>query len=1114
MNIKHAFLAVFGLILAHYSSLAEDIAFDFRPNDVDNTRGAYQMLSAKEADNMGILRTHRIKVAAPNMGLEVTDGDMLTFRLFNDREFRVLIVEKLPSVTETESWLGITDGYGETFNSVVVRTADGWQLDVQDFQNGLSYRVYTADGVATVSECDTLALNPYCGNGEAKRIHRRAKMLKSASEGHHAAADAASTYVDVLLCFDKSAQSWCAKNSTTVASFAATVVAKMNTALANTGLDTKFRFRLAGTYNINGNGGNSLLDLIDAVWGEGDDGYNYNGTDWSIVTSKRDALGADLVSVLVDIGDGDGSMITGIGDCPTEYQYIIPDYCYSCCAIAYVAADHTLTHELGHNMGCDHPDGSLVNEDVISPGPGVFDYSAGYHFTAKGTKYYTIMAYNFDGFGNYYTSCPYFSSPSYQYNGVAVGDTYHDNTSTLAATCARVAAFRLLAADKCTIKFDGNGGSSPSGFTRNKGDALGTLPTTTWSGHTFAGWWTARSGGTQVTSSTKATGSATYYAHWSINQYKLTFNANGGTVSPAYVMVDYCKTCDSFPTPTWSGHTFNGWFTARSGGTKVTAPWKCTGGKTIYAQWTAKQYTITFNANGGTVSPTSKKVDYCATYTLPTPTWSGHTFNGWHTEKTGGTKVTSPAKCTGNKTLYAHWTAEGPVFTTGGDADWTKQSDGSWKSGKITDSQATWIETTVSGPGSFSFDWKVSCEASYYDALQFYITQGASQTLVQEICGELDWRTYGSGEFPSGKITLRWEYYKDGDVSEGEDCGWIRNFVWTPKQYKLTFNANGGTVSPTSKMVGYCKAYGDLPTPTYSGRELVGWFTAKSGGTQVTASTKCTGNTTIYAQWKMKQYKLTYNANGGTVSPASKMVDYCAKYGTLPTPTWSGHTFNGWFTARSGGTQVTADTKCIGGATIYAQWTAKQYTVTFNANGGSVSTASKKVDYCATYGTLPTPKWSGHTFAGWWTAKTGGVPVGTATKCAGNATVYARWANSTLNGYSLGGDADWFNVGGGTVWNSGPIGDNQQSWMMAEAYGSGTYVFDWNVTSEENCDFLTVYVDGVKLEAISGSTEWVTKEVILTGDYWHQIFWVYSKDGYNSLGADRGRLCNLKWNAK
>ena len=258
---------------------------------------------------------------------------------------------------------------------------------------------------------------------------------------------------------------------------------------------------------------------------------------------------------------------------------------------------------------------------------------------------------------------------------------------------------------------------------------------------------------------------------------------------------------------------------------------------------------------------------YCATYTLPTPTWGGRNFLGWFTAKTGGTKVTSPAKCTGNKTLYAQW-----------------------------------------------------------------------------------------------KV----------------------------KQYKLTFNANGGTVSPGYKMVDYCKTCDTFSTPTWSGHTFNGWYTARTGGTQVTAPWKCTGNKTIYAQWTVKQYKLTFNANGGTVSPGYKMVDYCKTCDTFPTPTWGGHTFNGWYTARSGGTEVTAPWKCTGNKTIYAQWTAKQYTITFNANGGTVSPASKKVAYCATY-TLPTPTWSGHTFDGWYTAKTGGTKVTSPAKCTGNRTLYARW---------------------------------------------------------------------------------------------------------------------------
>ena len=282
----------------------------------------------------------------------------------------------------------------------------------------------------------------------------------------------------------------------------------------------------------------------------------------------------------------------------------------------------------------------------------------------------------------------------------------------------------------------------------------------------------------------------------------------------------------------------------------------------------------------------------------------------------------------------------------------------------------------------------------------------------------------------SGHEFLGWYTAKTGGAkvtATTEVTGDVTYYAqWTPKSYTITFNANGGSVTPAFKMVDYCKTYGTLPTPTWGGHEFLGWFTAKTGGTKVTASTKCVGNSTVYAQWKVKQYKLTFNANGGTVSPGYKMVDYCKTCDTFPTPTWGGHTFNGWYTARSGGTKVTAPWKCTGNKTIYAQWTVKQYkltgwftartggtkvtapwkctgnktiyaqwtvkqyTITFNANGGSVSPTSQKVNYCATY-TLPTPTWSGHSFKGWYTAKTGGTKVTSPAKCTGNATLYARW---------------------------------------------------------------------------------------------------------------------------
>ncbi|MEI7535484.1 MAG: InlB B-repeat-containing protein, partial [Verrucomicrobiae bacterium] len=128
--------------------------------------------------------------------------------------------------------------------------------------------------------------------------------------------------------------------------------------------------------------------------------------------------------------------------------------------------------------------------------------------------------------------------------------------------------------------------------------------------------------------------------------------------------------------------------------------------------------------------------------------------------------------------------------------------------------------------------------------------------------------------------------------------------------------------------VTYDATYGTLATVTRTGYTFNGWFTATGGGgSQVLSSTTVTITTaqTLYASWTPNTYTVTFDGNGGgTPSPTSKSVTYDATYGTLATVTRTGYTFNGWFTAANGGTQVTSGTTVAmtSAQTLYAQWTA------------------------------------------------------------------------------------------------------------------------------------------------------------------------------------------------
>ena len=101
-----------------------------------------------------------------------------------------------------------------------------------------------------------------------------------------------------------------------------------------------------------------------------------------------------------------------------------------------------------------------------------------------------------------------------------------------------------------------------------------------------------------------------------------------------------------------------------------------------------------------------------------------------------------------------------------------------------------------------------------------------------------------------------------------------------------------------------------------------GWYSAASGGTKVDANTKMTTlGATVYARYNANSYTLTYDSNGGSAC-SSKSVVFNTAYGTLCSPTRTGYTLAGWYTAATGGSAVSATTKMTTtGAKIYAHWT-------------------------------------------------------------------------------------------------------------------------------------------------------------------------------------------------
>ena len=222
-----------------------------------------------------------------------------------------------------------------------------------------------------------------------------------------------------------------------------------------------------------------------------------------------------------------------------------------------------------------------------------------------------------------------------------------------------------------------------------------------------------------------------------------------------------------------------------------------------------------------------------------------------------------------------------------------------------------------------------------------------------------------------------------------------------------------------------------------------------------------------YAFFTPNKYTVNFNANGGSVSTTSKTVTYDATYGTLPTPTRDGYTFNGWWTAATGGTQVTADTKVqiTATQTLYAHWTANDYTITLNSDlATSHGTKSIAVTFDSNTNltsAIECPSRDKWTFWGYFTGENGAgtklidkegnvlASVSGFTdsnrkwKYAGNITLYAHLTekdNQTIT---------WDNITNGQEYATGTMGAIASSGLTV------TYTYkddcdDWAYINENN----------------------------------------------------------------
>lgn len=393
--------------------------------------------------------------------------------------------------------------------------------------------------------------------------------------------------------------------------------------------------------------------------------------------------------------------------------------------------------------------------------------------------------------------------------------------------------------------------------------------------------------------------------------YRLTFDANGGVAAVTTADSDLNGTVTGVPNPTRSKYTFAGWYTAKTGGTKVnlTTGANLTGDVTLYAHWTADPVTVTLDAQDGTLNGDSTfEATPGETYTdFPTPTRTNYIFQGWYTAPNGGgTKVEdgSPVTNTSAHTLYAFWKRDTVTVTF-------NANGGSPNSSRLLNKG----EALGTLPEPVRTGHKF---AGWYTAETGGTKAEANDTLTTDVT-----------------------YYAH----------------WTANTYTVTLDYGNGNTNGTMSVT-YGGTYSGLADPTWDNYTFTGWYTAQIGGERVESGTEVTrtANHTLYARWSRDAYTITFDANGGA-EVASRAVYVGEALGALPTTTRAGYTFEGWY---SGETEIKADTVPTEAVTYTAKWEIITYTIP--VNGGD-----KTITVEDTYSQiLPAdPEQDGYTFVEW-----------------------------------------------------------------------------------------------------------------------------------------------------
>ena len=583
------------------------------------------------------------------------------------------------------------------------------------------------------------------------------------------------------------------------------------------------------------------------------------------------------------------------------------------------------------------------------------------------------------------------------------------------------------------------------------------------SDHAFAGWFTDTTYTTQVTTAPAA--AATLYAKWSFGtvnytvehyvmgtdgQYPASATRRDTTQNGVVDSTVVLETLKDTTLEVANGITYA--YATVGSDPEAATETIVAGGKVVKLFYARRSYSVTFDANGGTLDEATRTLYYGAALSGITPTHKNYTFTGWYdTASASGAAVTTlPAASGEGQTFYAGWRANEVAFTV---EHWVQNTDGHGLTMVLSETKREPVGKRIAPADYESSEVAREDGGIYYaSAYEKGHSTAVGVTLVEEGMtlelhygrkkSQLTW-VYDQGvslggatagevyfEEPITPLPLKREGYTyvwQPEVAEKvglEDLTYTA--VWTPNTYTVSFYANGGEGAMDAQSLTYDEdAALSANAFTRAGYTFTGWNTAANGSGTAYAegqtiqnlTTVNDGTVTLYAQWSLDTYTITYrNSDGSAITNWASGVELTERYNvndsaiTLPgedafiAPT--AKVFGGWFeTANCTGEAVTKiETGSTGDKTFYVLWEDEKNELVFADPDGLMETMPALTDTSYTPGetTLPTDvrAKSGYAFLYWYTTDADGneLPLGetVSSDFAGRVTLNAKVISTSI----------------------------------------------------------------------------------------------------------------------